>query len=68
LTGGKILSAHDYHKEGKRWCGLLSGLVLFRFVAPHLQLGVVGPYLIQGVCFPSRLPLDGIDRIQNFGP
>jgi hypothetical protein len=28
LTGGEILPAHDYHNEGKRWCGLLSGLVL----------------------------------------
>jgi hypothetical protein len=29
----------------KRWrCGLLSGLVHFRLVAPPLQPGVVGPY------------------------
>jgi hypothetical protein len=25
-------------------------------------------FLIQGVWFPSHLPLEGIDRIKNFGP
>jgi hypothetical protein len=49
LTGGKILPAHDYHNEGKRWCGLLSGLVLFRLVVLPLQPGVVGPYPVRGV-------------------
>jgi hypothetical protein len=29
LTGAKILPSHDYHNEGKQWCGLLPGLVLF---------------------------------------
>jgi hypothetical protein len=52
-------------KKGKR--GLLSGLVLFRFVAPPLQPGVVRFYPIWGVWFPSRLPLEGPSRIQNFG-
>jgi hypothetical protein len=36
LTGGEILPADDYRNEGKRWCGLLSGLVPSRLVAPHL--------------------------------
>jgi hypothetical protein len=57
LIGGKILSACGYHNEGKRWCRLLSGLVLFRLVAPPLQSGVVGPYLVLGVWFTSCLPL-----------
>jgi hypothetical protein len=63
LTGGKILHAHVYRNEEKRRCGLLPGLVLLRLVAPPLQLGVVGPYLIRGVWFPSRLLLEGTDHI-----
>jgi hypothetical protein len=51
----------------KRKRGLLLGLVLFRLVAPPLQLGVVGIYLVWGVWFPSHLPLDETDRIQNYG-
>jgi hypothetical protein len=42
LTGAKILPSHDYHNEGKQWCGLLPGLVLFRLVVPPIQSGVVG--------------------------
>jgi hypothetical protein len=49
--------------EGKRWSGLLPGLVLFRLVAPPLQLGVMGPYPIRGVWFPSHLLLEGTGRI-----
>jgi hypothetical protein len=37
---------------------LLSGSVLFRLVTHPLQLGVVGPYLLWGVWFPSRLLLE----------
>jgi hypothetical protein len=66
--GGKILPGHDYRNEGKRWCGLLLALVLFRLVAPPLQSGVVGPYLILGVWIPSCLPLEQTGRILNFGP
>jgi hypothetical protein len=44
-------------------CGLLPGLVLSRLVAPPLQPGVVGPYPIQGVWFPSRLLQEGTSRI-----
>jgi hypothetical protein len=33
---------------------------------PALQPEVVGPYPVRGVWFPSRLPLDGTDCIQNF--
>jgi hypothetical protein len=32
-------------------------------MAPPLQPGVVGPYLSQGVWFPSRLPLEETDRV-----
>jgi hypothetical protein len=53
--------------EGKRWSGLLPCLVLFRLMAPPPQSGVVGPYLALGVWFLSHLPLEGTDRIQNFG-
>jgi hypothetical protein len=66
-TGSKILPAHAYRNEEERWCGLLSGSVLFRLVAPPLQLRVVGPYLVQCVWFPSRLLLNGTGHIQNFG-
>jgi hypothetical protein len=38
---------------------VLLGLVLFRLVAPPLQLGVVGPYLVWSIWFPSRLLLEG---------
>jgi hypothetical protein len=61
--GGKILPAHIYHNEKKQRRGLLSGLVLFRLVAPPLQPGLVGPYPIRGVWFYSRLLLEGTDRI-----
>jgi hypothetical protein len=46
---------------------LLLGLDLLRLVAPPLQPGVVGPYPVWGVWFPSRLTLEGTDHIQNFG-
>jgi hypothetical protein len=49
-------------------CELLSGLILFRLVAPALQPGVVGSYPTHGVWFLSRLLLEGIDCIQNYGP
>jgi hypothetical protein len=48
-TGCKILHAHIYRDEEKCRCVLFLGLVLFRLVAPPLQLGVVGPYPIRGV-------------------
>jgi hypothetical protein len=47
--------------------GLFLGSVLFRLVAPPLQPGVVGHFLVWGVWFPSHLPLEGTDCIQNFG-
>jgi hypothetical protein len=43
-TDGEILPAHIYQNEEKRMCGLLSGFILFRLVAPTLQPRVVGPY------------------------
>jgi hypothetical protein len=66
-TGGEILPARIYQNEEERWRGLLPGSVLSRLVAPPLQTGVVGPYPVRGVWFPSRLLLDGTGRIQNFG-
>jgi hypothetical protein len=62
-TSGEILPAHIYHNEEERWCELLPGSVHFRLVAPPLRPGVVGPYLVQGVWFPSRLLLEGTGRI-----
>jgi hypothetical protein len=52
-TDGKILPATTIINEGKRWRGLLTGLVLFRLVAPPLQPGVVGRYLAQVVWCPA---------------
>jgi hypothetical protein len=46
LIGGEILPARDHLGEGKDWCGLLPGLILFRLVVPPLQPGVVGLYPI----------------------
>jgi hypothetical protein len=65
-TGDKILPAHVYHNEEERWCVLFPDSFLFRLVAPPLQPGVVGPYPVWDVWFPSHLPLEGVDRIQNF--
>jgi hypothetical protein len=61
--GGEILLAHVYRNEGKRRCGLLPSLVRFRLVPRPLQLGVVGPYSVRGVWFPSHLLLEGTDHI-----
>jgi hypothetical protein len=66
-TCGKILPAHVYRNEEKRRCGLLPGLVIFKLVAPPLQLGVLGPYLVQGIWFPGPMLLEGTGHIQNFG-
>jgi hypothetical protein len=63
LTGGEIVPTHDYRNEGKRLCGLLLGLVLFRLGAPPLLPGVVGPYSVQGVLFPDHLLLEGTGHI-----
>jgi hypothetical protein len=53
---------------GIRWHGLLPGLVLLKLSVPRLQPGVVGPYLVGGVWFLSRLLLEGTDGIQLFRP
>jgi hypothetical protein len=65
LTGDEILPASGYCDGGKDWCRLLLGLVLFRLVVPPLQLGVIGPYLVQGTWFPSHLPLEGTKSYSN---
>jgi hypothetical protein len=46
---------------------IVLGISFFRLVVPPLQPGVVGPYPVRGVRFSSRLPLEGTDRILNFG-
>jgi hypothetical protein len=56
-TGGEILPVRIHRRVEKCKRRLLSGLVLFMLVTPPLQLTVVGLYLVQGVWFPSRLPL-----------
>jgi hypothetical protein len=43
------------------------GISCFYDGGPPLKPGVVGPYLVWCVWFPSHLPLEGIDRVQNFG-
>jgi hypothetical protein len=45
----EILLTHDYCNGGTCWRGLFPGLILFRLVVPPLQIGVVKPYLIQGI-------------------
>jgi hypothetical protein len=67
LTGGEILSAHDYRNEGKRWCGLLMCLVLFRLMAPPLSTRVVKPYPVWSVWLLSRLLLEGTIVSRIFG-
>jgi hypothetical protein len=66
--GQTCVDCYVYHNEGKRMCGLLPSLVLFRLVTRPLQLGVVGPYPVRGVWFSSRLQLKGNSHIQNCGP
>jgi hypothetical protein len=51
-TGGEILPVRGYHYGREDWFGLILGLVLFRLVAPPLQLEVVGPYIIWGCLVP----------------
>jgi hypothetical protein len=60
---GEILPANDYRNEEERWCRLFLCSLLSRLVAPPLQLGVVGPYPVQGLWFPNRLPLEGTGHI-----
>jgi hypothetical protein len=67
MTASEILPPHDYRNEGKRWCGLVPGLILFRLVTPPLQQIVVGSYPVRDVWFSSHLLLEVIGRIQNFG-
>jgi hypothetical protein len=66
-TGDKIQFVCAYHRVEKWRHGFPPGLILFRLAAPPLQTGVVGPYLVWGIRFPSRLLLEGNSRIQNYG-
>jgi hypothetical protein len=65
-TDGEILPVHGYRDGRVDRYRSFSGLVLFSLVVPLLQLGVVGPYLIWGAWFPSRLPLEGTGHIWIF--
>jgi hypothetical protein len=58
LTAGEIPPTQIYCIDEERLYELLASLVLFR---------LVGPYLVRYVWFPSRLLLEGIGHIQNFG-
>jgi hypothetical protein len=66
-TGGEIPPAHGYHYEREGQYGIFLGLVLFWMVAPPLQPGAVGSYLVWGAWFPSHLLLEGTGHIQIFG-
>jgi hypothetical protein len=65
-TGGEILPVCGYHDGRHVWCILLLDFVLFRLVAPPLQPGVVGPYLVWGAWFPNLLPLGGTCHVYIF--
>jgi hypothetical protein len=62
-TCDKILPAHVYHNEERQRHGLFSGLVLSMLVVRPLQPGVVGPYPVRDVWFPSHLLLEGTGHI-----
>jgi hypothetical protein len=66
-TCGEILPAHIYHNEEKQRCQFLLGSDLFRLVDPPLQPGLVEPYPVRGVWFPSHFRLEGTSHIHNFG-
>jgi hypothetical protein len=61
--GDEMLPVGGYRDGKEDLYGLLSGLVLFRLVAPPLNPGAVGPYPIRGAWFPSHLPLEGTGHI-----
>jgi hypothetical protein len=50
----------------KRKCGLLLGLVLFSLVAPPLQPGVVGLYLVRGGLLLILLPFENRENRCKF--
>jgi hypothetical protein len=54
-SGSKILFVHD--RGGKTQYDSLLSLVLFRYVAPQLQSGVVGLYPVRDAWFLNRLSL-----------
>jgi hypothetical protein len=65
-VGGKILTFHGYRDEREDQYRLFPSLILFRLVAPPLQSGVVGPYVVWGTWFPNHLPPEGAGHIQIF--
>jgi hypothetical protein len=66
LTSGEILPARDYRDGGSVLARITLEFGFFRLVVPHLQPGVVGPYPVWGVWFPSRFSLEGTGCIQIF--
>jgi hypothetical protein len=65
-TGGEILSVRAYRDGWEDRYRSFLGLVLFRLVVPPLKPEVMGPYLVWGGWFPSRLLLEGTGRIQTY--
>jgi hypothetical protein len=57
------MSVRAYRDGREDQYRLFMGLILFRLVTPPLQSGVVGPQLVYDAWFPSRLPLEGTERI-----
>jgi hypothetical protein len=49
-----------------RWCGRFSRLILFRLMTLLFSLKWCSHFLIWGVWFFSRLPLEGTNHIQDF--
>jgi hypothetical protein len=67
-ASGEILSVHGYREGREDRYRSFPSLVLFKLVAPPLQLGVVRPYLVWGTWFPNHHPLEGTSHMQIFGP
>jgi hypothetical protein len=61
------MSVRGYCDAREDRYGSFLGLVLFRLVAPLVQIGVVGPYLVHGTWFPSHIPLERTSRIPFVG-
>jgi hypothetical protein len=58
LTGGEIMSGRANRRVEKWWCGYLPRLVLFRLVAPSLQLGEVGSFSGMGCLVPQLFAIE----------
>jgi hypothetical protein len=58
LIGNEILPTHGCQDGGKGLVRIAPGSSFFRLVVSPLQSGVVGPYPVRGMWFPSLLPLE----------